>query len=195
MSPRHSILLTGLLLASPAIVFGRSAAGPVASCAHRFPYGPEQFVEKLLMVAGEVEADAVRAKFQQTFGVTLRLLPRKNPRVLTYNAPECEWYTQVSITSVDDTKLSLLTLTRVSLSVGDLSRRLLFDGPRGDECLRVLFIGKSLTTSGWMGGLQPSGEIASWIYRRRRTRLVLATTDWSVNPDTACVTRISVLYQ
>jgi hypothetical protein len=195
MRPRHSIVWAGFLLGLPASDYCQSAAGPTASCASRFPYGPEQFVEKLLTVAGEVEADAVLAKFQQSFGLTLRSLPRKNPRISTYSATECQWYTRVLITSVEDAKLSQLTLTRVSLSVGDLSRRLLFDGPRGDECLRVVFVNKSLTTSGWTAGPRPSGEIASWIYRKGRTKLVFSTTDWSVNPEPACVTEITVLYR
>ena len=72
-------------------------------------------MEKLLMVAGEAEADAVLAKFQQSFGLTLRSLPSKNRRVFTYNVTECEWYTRVLIISVEDAKLSQLTLTRVSL--------------------------------------------------------------------------------
>ena len=63
-----------LLLALPAIAYSQSATGPTASCSSRFPCGPEQFVEKLLVVAGEAEADAVLAKFQQSFGLTLRRL-------------------------------------------------------------------------------------------------------------------------
>ena len=61
------------------------------------------------------------------------------------------------------------------MSVGDLSRKLLFNGPRGDDCLRVVFVNKSLTTSGWTGGLRPSGEIASWIYRKGRCHVCRGT--------------------
>ena len=44
MRPRHFIVWAGFLLALPAIAYSQSTTGATASCASRFPYGPEQFV-------------------------------------------------------------------------------------------------------------------------------------------------------
>src|ERR1700676_4519558 len=80
------------------VAHSQHAASPATPCAGPFPYGPEQFLEKLLLVADEVDPDAVAAKFQQVFAMKLRFEAREHePGFPTYEATECEWYAPVLI--------------------------------------------------------------------------------------------------
>ena len=161
----------------------------MASCAGRFPYSPEKFLENLLVVAGESDVTAVPTAFERVFATKLRKTPLLyDSGSFTYGITGCEWYSDVLISRTHNPKISHGILTEVR--IGHFPGALLFAGPQWGECLTIESADKSLTTSGWKGGLVPAGEAVMWEYRTSHAKVVLRTGQ-DVKPGSRC---ISVVY-
>jgi hypothetical protein len=174
----------------PTIAHGQPATGPAAPCANRFPYGPQQFLKKLLAVADEADPDAVPAKFQNAFGMKFRPAITKCPQTQFYTVTKCDWYAHVIIVTVADPKLS--EEARAFVVLGDPPLPLSFGDLVRGECLSSTFAEKSLTASGWEGGVT-LGEFVTWVYRRGHTKLDFDAT--RVTPDRDCISTIKIFYQ
>ena len=180
-------------IALPVVAHSQRAASPATGCVDPFPYEPRQFLEKLLVVADEVDPYAVPAKFQQVFAMKLRVKAREaDPQFPIYTVTECEWYTRVLIASVVDRRLS--PKSRVVLLIGNVPQELTFRDSRRGECLSSEIADKSLVASGWSGGIVRSEKI-TWIYRKGRAELSFAANGIKPGGIVACVSVINIRYQ
>lgn len=160
------------------------------SVLNRFPYEPEKFLEKRLVVADRSDVAAVPAEFQRVFNTKLRITGGKaGSPALTYGAQGCEWYTHVLLISNTDPKSSLTLV-----SVGDLTNPLLFGGSGREECLQVELADRSIRAHGWKGGLTPVAETVIWIYRRGSAELGFVSGR-DVNPGIRCVSMIEIRFR
>jgi hypothetical protein len=177
----------------PVVAYSQQAASPATACATPFPYGPKQFLEKLLVVADETDPQAVAAKFQQVFTTKLRIETRAgDPHFPTYEATWCEWYAPVAIVSVVETGQS--PQVRTLLSVGSRPRTLRFRGPGAEECLSPGLARESLAAAGWQGGVVPTDKI-NWLFRKGQARLSFAAIGVQLAGGVvACVSEMSIRY-
>ena len=177
------------LFVLPPVSHAQPATGKTPPCTHRFPYEPEKFLEKLLVVADRSDVAAVPAEFQRVFNTKLRITGGKagSPAV-TYGTQGCEWYTHVLLISNTDPKSSLTLV-----SVGDLTNPLLFGGSGREECLQVELADRSIRAYGWKGGLTPVAETVMWIYRRGNAELGFVSGG-DVNPGIRCVSMIEIRF-
>jgi len=192
------LILVAALAAVPVIAHGQHAAPSATRCANPFPYGPEQFLDKLLVVADEIDphASAVAAKFEQVFSMKLRFEAREHEatKFPTYESTECEWYAPVVIAAVIETKPS--PQERTLLSVGNRSQALLFHAPAANECLSPGLAEKSLVAGGWHGGSVPTDTIR-YLYRKGHAELSF-TPIGAINSSgavVACVPEMNIRYQ
>ena len=175
----------------PAVVHCQQAKGPGASCIDRFPYGPKQFLERLLTVADEADPYAVPAKFQQVFGMKLPRATVQNAQAFTYDVMRCDWYTPVHTGTMSS---KFADSAQVFLIVGDMPKPLLFSASGRDECLSSELTDRSMTASGWKGG-PIAANSPYWEYRKGGTRFNFQANR-GVTPDgVACVTAIFIRYQ
>lgn len=196
--PKTKMRLTWIsfFCALPAIAHGQHTEGQMASCASRFPYGPEQFLDKLLSVARETDphASAVVAKFQQVFAMNLRFEARKHEptKFRSYEATDCEWYAPVVIVAVVEPKPSSQDGTL--LSVGDQLHELLFHGAAADQCLTRELAEKSIAAAGWQGGVFMTDTL-NWLYRKGHAELSFDVIGVkSAGTVVACVSEITLRY-
>jgi hypothetical protein len=188
------ISAAALSIALPVVAHSQHAASLATPCASPFPYGPEQFLEKLLVVADEVDPDAVAAKFQQVFAMKLRFEARKPPRFPTYEATECEWYAPVLIVPMPVVEPKPSPQVRTLLSVGSRLQTLLFRGSTADQCLSPRLAQKSLAAAGWQGGVVPTDTI-NYLYRKGHAELSFAAIGvQAAGPVVACVPEITIRY-
>ena len=182
-----------MLIVLPAIAQGQPATGSSASCTNRFPYGPENFLEKLLIVANESDAAAVPATFQRVFDTKLRKAPTTgNSKTFSYEATSCEWYARILIIWTRDENLS--AGIPAFLRIGNLAKPLLFDGPLRDNCLSVELADRSLKSSGWKGGITAEADAAMWVYAKSQAELTIFVTG-SANLGMRCVSELSLIYR
>jgi hypothetical protein len=177
-------------IALPVIAHSQHAAPPATPCANPFPYEPERFLEKLLVVADEVDPSAVAAKFQQVFAVKLRVVAREGePQFPSYEATWCEWYAPVVIVSLVQSNPSPQVHTL--LSIGTRLRTLLFLGTRGEQCLSLGFAKKSLAAAGWRDATVLTDTI-HWSYRKGHAQLSLNGSVIRPGDTVACMSEISL---
>ena len=185
--------LVAIFVFPPTIAHGQPATGPAASCGNRFPYGPESFLEKLLIVANESEAAAVPATFQRVFNMKLRKTPATGDSLIFgYGATSCEWYARILIIWTRDANLSAGIPAYVR--IGDLPKPLLFDGPLRDNCLSVELADRSLKSSGWKDGITAEADVAMWIYAKSHAELTLFVTG-AADRSMRCVSELSLIYR
>jgi hypothetical protein len=170
------------------ISHGQPETGPAASCTKRFPYGAERFLEKLIVVADEVNPDSVVNTFQHVFDVSLRVVEKIDYQLRIYNAAGCEWYAHVVIGTGLDQKVS--GGERVVLILGDFPSPLLF-GSHGDECLSSKLADKLLTASSWKERLL-SGEL---VYRKGSTKFEYFASGKMRADDDSCISSITIRFR
>lgn len=194
---RKMSISVAALTALPIVAHSQHAAPSASHCARSFPYGPEQFLDKLLMVASEAEphASAVAAKFQKVFAMKLRFEAREHESggFPTYEATECEWYAPVVVVEVVEPRSA--PHVRTLLSIGSRPQVLLFRGLAADQCLSPGLAQKSLAAAGWQGGVVPTDTI-NYLYRKGNAEL--GFTPIGIKPAgavVACVPEITIRYQ
>jgi Ca2+-binding RTX toxin-like protein len=179
-----------LFVMSPAFAYGQPDATPTTACANKFPYRPEQFLEKFLALTGESDPYTVPATFQHIFEMKLSHAIVRGTRVFSYDAMPCEWYTHVHIMTLSDSRSG----TRVFLSIGDLPQPLLFVDSEREKCLSVDLVTKSMEASGWRGG-SLEGSYVVWGYRKGSVLVNLQANGRKTPYSPECVTNITVNYK
>jgi hypothetical protein len=180
-----------LSLALPAIAHSQRATDASVSCVIRFPYKPEQFLEKFLTVAEETDPYTVPEKFKLAFHMKLPTAVVSDPLTFSYDATACEWYTRVHIGSPANLKLS--RAARVVVIVGDLLHPLRFGDPQRDECLSSEVANNQILEDGWKGGPLESA-IITWVYGRDHALLQFLANGSKAPNGVACVTEMAVYY-
>jgi hypothetical protein len=188
--------VAAISLALPIVAHSQHAASPAARCGNPFPYGPEQFLKKLLVVAEEADphGHVVAAKFQQVFAMKLRYEAREHEpdKLPTYEATECEWYAPVMIVAGVEPKPSPQEQTL--LSVGDRLHPLLFHGAAADQCLLRGVAEKSIAAAGWQGGVVMTDTL-NWLYRKGHAQLSFDAIGVQLaGPVVACLSDITLRY-
>jgi hypothetical protein len=162
------------------------------SCMKHFPYTPEEFMRKLLLVANEADPYAVPAKFEQAFDVKLHPYGTASPRQFIYKSPEsCEWYTQVRVSTSGDLKIT--AGTRVFLEIGTNEQSLNFGDPHGAQCLSTELVDRALKADGWSGG-PVVWEIVTWGYRKGRAKIGFLPGGSTTPDGPRCLNEVTVGY-
>lgn len=186
------VALAGANFPVAQVAYGGTSTAPTAPCVDRFPYGPEQFLAKLLVVVDEQDPYAIPAKFQQIFDMKFPRSKIRKAKDFSYDAVPCAWYAPVHIVTSNYPKLE--HGVGVLMEMGNILKPFLFNSRAQDECLSVGLADRLMTVSGWKGGAV-GDESESWSYRKGHVRLGLEAI--SVRPDGAvlCVTMVSMRYE
>jgi hypothetical protein len=128
------------------------ATSKTTACTRRFPYSPDEFLEKLLKVTDEHDPFAVPTKFEDIFSVKLAGTRSTEGRTFAY-LKKCGWYAAVDIATADIPRLGESPETiEVVMRIEATPQGSILRFRRGKICLRPDGLDAALKADGWSGG-------------------------------------------
>jgi hypothetical protein len=161
---------------------------PQGSCAQsQFPYSPDEFIRKLLLVLNEEDFGSVPRKFQEAFGVTLHGTLGERHRDYGYlETDTCHWFAHVHIHTSEPIGPNKF---RLFLDFGDGVDVFRFSDPPPGSCLSLESLRKRLQADGWHETVA-QWEITFWTYSKGPTAMDVSVHGKSHPDEPLCVSTL-----